>query len=220
MRLESIPILSTLDGDTLARVVVRRRYRAGEWVFRQGEPTTGLWVVLEGRLAMERVGAGGNVATVGLWVAGDVVGIAGLWDGSGYPASARVLDTPTEVGWIERRTVLDLHARVPAFGLAISRTLAERLRSVQALAAHRQGRPLGQQLAAILVMLHRRMGSEVRLTHEDLAHMVGTHRETVSRVVAEFVRQGWVETGYGAIRVRNLGQLAAYAGLDDRDQDS
>ncbi|MCL6561473.1 MAG: Crp/Fnr family transcriptional regulator [Firmicutes bacterium] len=214
VELSAIPLLACLSEETRQRTVVLRRYQAGDLVFRQDEPTTGLWVVCEGRVAMERVGAGGNLATVGLWVPGDVVGIAGLWDGSGYPASARALDTPTTLGWMERRVVLDLHQKVPAFGMQISRMLAERLRSVQELAAHRAGRPLGQQLAAVLVMLDRRMGPELRLTHEDLAHMLGSHRETISRLLSEFARRGWIEGGYGALRVRDPKGLGAFAGFE------
>lgn len=214
VELSAIPLLAVLPDETRQRTVVLRRYQAGDLVFRQDEPTTGLWIVCEGRVAMERVGTGGNVATVGLWVPGDVVGIAGLWDGSGYPASARVLDTPTVLGWMERRVVLDLHQKVPAFGMLISRMLAERLRAVQELAAHRAGRPLGQQLAAVLVMLDRRMGPELRLTHEDLAHMLGSHRETISRLLSEFARRGWIEGGYGALRVRDAKGLGAFAGFE------
>ena len=40
-------------------------------------------------------------------------------------------------------------------------------------------------------------------THEDLALVVGLSRVTVTRVLGEFQRQGWVECGYRKIRVRD-----------------
>jgi hypothetical protein len=73
------------------------------------------------RVAVERVGADGTLTTTGLWVVGDMVGTAGLWDRSGYPASTRALETPMVMGWIARDVVLQLHQEIPQFGPEISR---------------------------------------------------------------------------------------------------
>lgn len=211
--LSGIPLISALDEETRTRSVVVRRYQDGEEIFHQGDRTTGLWFVIQGRVAVDRVGPDGSVTTTGVWIRGEIVGIAGLWDGSGYPATARALDTPTIMGWMDREVALTLHQRVPGFGLEMSRMLAERLRQVQELMANRQGRPVGEQLAMILLMLHRRLGGNIRLTHEDLAHMIGTHRETVSRALQELVKQGIITVRYGEIHVAREEKLRERAQL-------
>ncbi len=215
VRPEEIPLLAAIDRDTRERTLAMRRYAAGDRVFAQGGVTTGLWIMLQGRCATERVAVDGTITVTGVWVPGDIVGIAGLWDGSGYPAAARALDTPTRLAWIDRRSALALHQAIPAFGFEISRLLAERLRMVQEAMANRQGRPVGQQLAAILLMLDRRMGPALLLTHEDLAHMIGTHRETVNRALQEFFRSGALELRYGQITVTDRNVLAQWAGIGE-----
>lgn len=201
MRPQDIRLLSYLSEQQLEEYGQIRSYPAATMVFHQGDSTTGLWIILEGRVAVERVRPDGNVFNTGIWIPGDMVGIAGIWDGSGYPASARTLDTPTIIFWISRSSVLSLHKKVPEFGLTISKMLAERLRMVQETVADSRGRPVAQQIAVVLLTLSNRMGQSVNLTHEDIAHMIGIQRETVSRTLHDWTRQQILSTRYGEIRV-------------------
>ena len=198
---QEMPLLSSLPEAIIAETLVLRHYEVGERLFEQDDPTTGLWFVIEGRVAVERVGVDGNLTTTGVWVRGDIVGIAGLWDASGYPASARALVSPTTMGWMPRNVVLRLHHEIPGFGMEISRHLAARLRYVQESLSNRQGRPIVNQLAIVLQTLSYRMGHDISLTHEDLAHIIGTHRETVSRALHELTRQGAIVVRYGEIHI-------------------
>jgi CRP-like cAMP-binding protein len=215
----SLTLFQSIPANVLDENGVTRTFTSGEFVFRQGEPTSGLWVIVEGRTAIERTGSDGLVYTTGIWQPGDIVGIAGIWDGSGYPATARTLDNPTRLFWMERERFLRLHRTLPDFGESVSRMLAARLRYIQELVSDTRGRPVAIQVAVILSTLSAREGLDVALTHEDLAHMVGTKRETVSRVLADFQRRGWVESGYRHIRIVNRDRLAAYveAGADASD---
>ena len=206
-----VRLLKLIPPTTLADVLVIRRYQSGERVFQQDDATTGLWIVLEGRVAIERIGPDGTVATPGVWVTGDIVGIAGLWDQSGYPASARALSNPTVMGWLARNVVLRLHQEVPEFGLEISRMLSERLRFIQESHSSRQGRPIVNQVASVLCALLPRLGSSVGLTHEDLAHIIGTHRETVSRALQELARDGVVTSRHGAIDILDAKRLEEWS---------
>lgn len=209
MRPTELELFRAVPAAVLAAYSVTRRYGAGEVVFSQGDPTTGLWVVLEGRIAMERVGPDGVVYTTGVQLPGEMIGMAGLWDRSGYPASARALEGPTVLLWMSREGFFDLHRAYPDFGLAVSRSLAGRLRYVLETTADTRGRPVPRQLAVFLSTLYRRSGSDIALTHEDLAHMIGARRETVSRVLRDFAQRGWIEVKYGHIRVRDAAPLEA-----------
>ena len=208
---EDVPLFAGIPPDRLRSAVVVRDFTAGTPIFRQDDPTSGLWAILSGRVAVERLGPDGGVYTTGVWQPGEVIGIAGLWDGSGYPASARSLDNPTTLLWMERRRFLTLHREVPAFAEAVSRALASRLRYIQETVADTRGRPTAVQLAVILSTLCERTGSDIALTHEDLAHMVGAKRETVTRCLTEFRHQGWVDSHYGRLTVRDPGALRRFA---------
>ncbi|CAB1128176.1 cAMP-binding proteins - catabolite gene activator and regulatory subunit of cAMP-dependent protein kinases [Candidatus Hydrogenisulfobacillus filiaventi] len=217
MKAVQLELFRSLPPGVLEAAGVTRRYAAGEVAFTQGDPTTGLWVVLEGRLAMERVGPDGVVYTTGVQLPGEMVGMAGLWDQSGYPASARALETPTVLLWMSREQFFALHRRYPEFALAVSRSLAARLRLVLETIADTRGRPVPRQLAVFLSTLYRRSGPDIALTHEDLAHMIGVRRETVSRVLREFAQRGWIAVHYGRIRVLDPTPLEAVGELMSDD---
>jgi CRP/FNR family transcriptional regulator len=208
---EDIALFHALSAAQIQAASVIRHYHAGEFVFHQGEPTTGLWVILSGRIAVERAGPDGMLYTTGVWQPGELIGIAGLWEGSDYPASARTLDTPTTVLWMPREHFFHLHGAVPDFAEAVSRTLAQRLRYVQEMVADTRGRPAAVQLAVVLVTLARRLGPDVALTHEDLAHMTAVKRETVTRILSEFHHRRWVDVRYGHVSVRESDRLEEYA---------
>ena len=209
--IDKLPLIQWIPRDRRRDSLIMRQYQAGERIFEQGDPTTGLWIVMEGRVAVERVGADGTLTTTGVWVAGDIVGMAGIWDRSGYPASARALENPTVMAWIARDVVLQLHQEVPQFGLEISRLLSERLRFVQESVSMRQGRPIINQVASVLLTLSSRMGPSIALTHEDLAHIIGTHRETVSRALQELARNGVVRSHHGTIEIVSVDQLEEWS---------
>jgi CRP-like cAMP-binding protein len=206
-----LPLLRLVPSAMLPDILVIRRYQEGEYLFSQDDTTTGLWIVLEGRVSVERIAPDGTVATTGVWVTGEIVGIAGLWDQSGYPASARALSHPTVMGWLARDVVMRLHQEIPAFGLEISRLLSERLRFVQESRSSRQGRPIVNQVASVLLTLLPRMGSSIGLTHEDLAHIIGTHRETVTRAIQELVRAGAVASRHGTIEIADPKKLQEWS---------
>lgn len=208
--IDKMPLIHWIPPGRRSDSLIARRYHVGERIFDQGDPTTGLWIVLAGRVAMERVGADGTLTTPGVWVVGDIVGIAGLWDRSGYPASARALENPTLMGWMARDVVLRLHQEIPQFGMEISRLLSDRLRYVQESVSDRQGRPIINQVASVLWTMASRMGLSIPLTHEDLAHIIGTHRETVSRALQELGRNGVIRSHHGTIEIVALDQLEAW----------
>lgn len=63
------------------------------------------------------------------------------------------------------------------------------------------------QVASVLLALSGRMGRSIGLTHEDLAHMIGTHRETVSRALQALSREGLVHSQHGTIEIVDTGKL-------------
>lgn len=198
-----IPLLAPIGAERLEQIGQLRKVEAGVLIFTQGAPTTGLWVITRGRVAIERVGIDGTIYATGVWSPGEVIGIAGLWEGTGYPASARALDSPTELFWMGREDVLQLHQAIPAFGLAISQFLARRLRAVQEMVAETRGRPVVRQLAITLRVLSQRLGPEIRLTHEDLSHLLAIQRETVSRALHQLADEGAIALHYGQIEIIN-----------------
>jgi CRP-like cAMP-binding protein len=99
-----------------------RRMRAGEELFRAGEPGNVMILVVEGQVEI-RVGDH-TVETLGLH---GIAGEMALIDTAPRSATA-VATTAGEIALIDRETFLDLVAEVPAFSLYVMRTLVDRIR--------------------------------------------------------------------------------------------
>lgn len=210
-----LELFRSVPADVLAAKTVTRTYQSGERAFRQGEPTTGLWVVVEGRIAMERVGPDGLLFTTGVYVPGEVVGLDGLWDRTEYAASGRALESPTTLLWMERERFIELHHHNPGFARALCHLVSAHLRYLQEVTADTRGRPVRRQVAVFLGTLAGRLGPDIALTHEELARMMGLRRETVTRILHEFTLQGWITMKYGHIRILQPTRLAETGGSGD-----
>jgi len=183
--------------------LIERTYRTNEVIFLQGETTTGLWVIQEGRVFIVHGQWDGTPVLLGVWGPGDVIGAVGLYDGRPYPANAVARETPTRLGWIARAEVLHWVRQYPEFAWNLGRRLSERLRHVQRVRISEHGQSNGDRIRQKLLELAERDGSPVQVTQETLAYMVGTTRETVSRILREMARKEWVRVRYGKIEILN-----------------
>ena len=76
------------------------------------------------------------------------------------------------------------------------------------------------RLAQVLVQLAEDNGGDLpsRLTHEALAKLISSTRETVSKTLEEFADQGLVELGYRRIQLVDWPHLRELAGFEANDQ--
>ena len=87
-------------------------------------------------------------------------------------------------------------------GLAIA-MLEDLARRVRLLSGHVDGEFLqaDKRIARHLLALIPEAYGRLRCTHEEIGSSVGVSRVTVSRVLGEFDRRGWVQTGYKLLRL-------------------
>jgi len=96
----------------------------------------------------------------------------------------------------------------------LSQGLAEAYRRIERLATQR----LKNRMAAALLELsetplaHEEEGKVVlKATHDELAAAVGSVRETVTKVIGELAREGYIRSGYGKIQLLDLKGLKELA---------
>jgi CRP/FNR family cyclic AMP-dependent transcriptional regulator len=188
--------LSDEDLDKVASITRERRYRKGTVIFREGDPGDFVYFVKEGKVRVSRLGAGGQEQVLRVWEPGAPVGLVVLADRAPYPATAQAAEDAVLV--VIR--VDDLLALLPECRTLATNVLcvvAERLRLAQDRAHNLAVHTTHGRLASLLLRLAAEKGSyrfRLGLTHQDLAGMIGTSRETVSRAMADFRRTGCIQT--------------------------
>ncbi|HZD01101.1 MAG TPA: Crp/Fnr family transcriptional regulator [Actinomycetes bacterium] len=210
--LRSSPIFS--GGDQAALVALAEQatplsYPAGAFLFRQGEPAAHVFVLTEGEVAVVSPARGGAEQVHSIVGSGELLGELALLADGRRTAGARAT-SPTVAWAIGRDAFWAFLDATPSGSSALLRQVAERLAAREALIDDLLSLDVKGRLAKALLGLAERHGrpSEeggtvitVRLTHRELAGMVGASRENVSRALAAFRRRHLVDYDSSAIRL-------------------
>lgn len=219
--LRRVPLLARLDErqrQTLSRLFTPTRATAGQVIVLQGQPVESFIVVASGELSLSRHSPEGRQRVVARLRSGTHFGLAEMITGEGSVVTVQAEQDSTLAvlnGQAFRREVLGN----PALSYSLMQTMARSIfRLVRQLdAATFENAP--QRVARCLLALAGSQGVVTDRgievfhapTHQDVAHLIGASRETVTRALAAMKRAGLVELGYRRLTILDKEGLAACA---------
>lgn len=210
---------STLE-DVARRLQVRSG-ASGTLLVAQDEPGEALFVVFTGRVKVAVAGDNGKEVTLALLRPGEVFGEVSLLDGSPRTANVVAL-SDSQVLVLSREAFLEHIRQSPLTAMNMMKELARRLRRADETIVGLALQDVEGRLSRILARLAREEGDvpvegglllRRRPTQQELANMVGSSRETVSRTFTSLIRRGLV-VPRGRMLVltdRMLGRMGAQA---------
>ncbi|MFN0152700.1 MAG: Crp/Fnr family transcriptional regulator [bacterium] len=186
---------------TLARAATtRRRISRGGYVYRFGEAADPLYIVESGLIKLAVCSTSGRDLTLGLYGAGEIFGEETVFEDSHRVSFAIAVETSTLLA-IPRPRVHELLIRDASVSAFLTRLLARRVaesaRQIEKLAWS----PVPARLAEALLRLARRAGVadpagtrvDLRITHQEIANLIGSTRETTTATLNDFRRRGLIE---------------------------
>ncbi len=189
--------------EQLAKTAVRLRKAAGSALVAEGHVPDGLYVVLRGRVNLVRMGDGGRDLILSTLGPGDVLGESCAFDRAGLSTSA-VAATPVELLRVPAEAVAAHVRRDPETMVRLVRLLGDKLRDIENVASSLALHDVEERLRRTLARLVRRQGRRAPAmsgwilapvpTQSELARMVGSCRETVSRTLSAMARSGLVSS--------------------------
>lgn len=197
-------MLEGLPDDEIRRVTAsarRRRFARHEVLFHEGDPATTLHLVAKGRIAVRVSTRQGDVATVDLVLAGDVVGELALLAPGGRRRATAVAMEPTETLSIDEATFSALRRADPALSDFLVQLLAARVHRLTDRLLEALYLPADIRLWRRILELSDVYGAVVPLTQEDLAGLAGTTRATVNRALRREEKLGTIELHRGRVTV-------------------
>jgi CRP/FNR family transcriptional regulator, cyclic AMP receptor protein len=179
---------------------VPRRFSAGETVFAEGEPCTGLYVVESGHVRIFKSSAGGREHVLAIEGPGSSVAELPVFDGGNYPASVSAIDDATLL-FVSKQDFQALCLEHPQVALKVLRVVGARLRRLVGIIEELSFTTVRHRLAAFLVRLAKTSGArsasgfEVTLpaNNQELASQIGTVRELISRNLSRFQAEGMIK---------------------------
>ncbi|RZK27487.1 MAG: Crp/Fnr family transcriptional regulator [Hymenobacter sp.] len=192
-------------------------YRRGQVIYQQGHKVFGLHCVHQGKVKLVRAGGDQKEHIVRLIRAGEIMGYRPLLAGGQYTTSAVAL-ADSVVCFVPRLDFIGLLQSNKQFSNAIMHLLASALGQAEAQLLELAYKPVRERLASALVLLQQTYGNpdgkepfSITLSRDDLAALVGTAKETVSRLLSEFREAGYLATRGSHLTVLNYALLVKIA---------
>ena len=195
----NIPLFSGLgknDLDIIAQHTVAKTFPAHATLLREGDTSNSLYLILYGKVKVYVCDAEGNEAILNIQGANDYFGEMALLDEA--PRSASVMSMePTRVAIMTKLAFKSCLAGHPDVAYNLIRTLTQRVRAlsgnVRDLALLDVYERVTSTLRGLAVPLDNQLVIDQKLTHQEIASMVGASREMVSRILKDLANKGYIK---------------------------
>jgi CRP/FNR family transcriptional regulator, cyclic AMP receptor protein len=186
--------------DALEREALTTTYPTGAVLFAEGQSPRGVFIVRRGRVKLSICGSDGRTLILRIIEAGDPLGVAAVISGRQYEATAETQE-PCEISFLRQSDLLRLMRQHGELALWVTRHIsqdyASTCREIRDLMLSDSA---SEKLARLMVgWLDQNIEAEdpsqvkLALTHEEIGQMIGTSRETVSRLFAGFKKQHLIQ---------------------------
>jgi CRP/FNR family cyclic AMP-dependent transcriptional regulator len=199
--LRAVPMFSSVSDDALesiASLLIERAFPKHKTIVEEGAPGDYMYIIVEGRVKVTKLSGDGREKILELLDVGDFFGEMSLFDEAPRSASVKAM-SEVRIMALARNDFLRLLARSPDLALSVIQELTRRLRLVDEQASSLSFQRVKERTMGLLLRLAREEPSQDGrprtpvLTHQQIADMIGTSRETVTRAIKGLKAEGWLE---------------------------
>ena len=209
--------LSSEEMEALAAVAPMKTYAAGELLFTPHQPTETLFILKKGRVRLFRVSADGRALTTALLTPGTVFGEMVLLGQQMHDNFAEAIDEV--VVCVMSRADVHRYLSDARIAVRISEILGRRVADLERRLSDTVFKTAPERIAATLCLLASQQakkplgrGSQIALTHEQIAALTGTSRETATKILDDYADRGLVRLGRGKLTILDAAAIAAETG--------
>jgi len=194
-------------------------YPKGAVLFVEGQAPRGIFVLCKGRVKLSICATDGKTLILKIVEPGEVLGLSATVSGKPYELTAETID-PCQVNFVKREDFLRFLKEHSGACFKVAEQLSEKYNNacheVRSLGLSHSA---GEKLAKLLLEWSSRNGESTKqeprlklaLTHEEIAQMIGTSRETVTRLFADLKKRQIIQAKGSTLVVRNKMALKTMA---------
>lgn len=214
--LQNSQLFTDVSTDIISSVAAKtqqKHYSRSDYLYRQGETPQGIYFIVSGKVAFVVPAANGNEQFLALASDGHFFGCNELLGKQDCFADARAF-ADSHCLFLNKVDFLELFSSVPQVAQNLARFLAFNTQFFQNLLVSAQKLPLNCRLANLLLEHHYRFALQsphgLKLTHEELAFMTNSTRQSVAKALSAWQQLGWINYSYGKLQVLNVTALLDY----------
>ena len=198
-----VPLFADLedaDLDSLISVATRRKFQKDSVIFFEHDPGDSLFMILSGRVKVTILSDDGREIILSVLGEKDFFGEMSLLDNEPRSATAIAMED-AEVVILHQKEFLSIVEKRPRVLVLLLAVLSSRLRKANHQIGSLALLDVYGRVAAVLLDMAKESGVRLkdgrvcfrRPTHQEIANMIGATRETVSRMISDLHRQGYIE---------------------------
>lgn len=218
--ISKIPLFKGLPLEHLQELAVEaleQVFARGQLIFSEGDDAKGLYVTIRGKVKVFKLSSEGKEQILHILGPGEPLGEVAMFSGELYPANAQAMEQ-SRVFFFPKESLLELIRRDPTVAFKMLGVLAQRLRKFTSLVEDLSLKEVPGRLAAYLIQPRSESTGpagylRLEISKAQLASLLGTIPETLSRILARMAREGLIELN-GARGIRILDRQ----GLEDLAQ--
>jgi CRP/FNR family transcriptional regulator len=181
--------------DEIEKIAVAKKYSRGETIFFEGDDGDGFYMVASGRVKIFKTSLSGKEQILHIFGAGEPFGEVPVFNGQPFPANATTLEKTTLI-FFPRKDFVALVNAIPSLALNMLAELSMRLRRFAAQIENLSLKEVPARLAGYLLYLVKEQGTdeqvELQISKGQLASLLGTIPETLSRIFARMSDEGLI----------------------------
>ena len=198
----------------LAHISVERSFNKGKTIFSEGDEGNGFFIVASGLVKIFKLSPDGKEQILHIIGPGEPFGEVPVFTGQPFPANSEAL-VGSRLIFFPRKTFINLITKNPSLSLNMLAVLSSRLRQFTVQIESLSLKEVPGRLATYLIYLSEAHpdGEAVTLTISkgQLASLLGTIPETLSRIFAKMSNQGLIEVNGRNIQILDRPRLETLA---------
>jgi CRP-like cAMP-binding protein len=183
--------------NVVRRIAVDRFCDKGKTIFLDGDPCDGFYIIADGRVKIYKLSFDGKEHILHIYGPGNPFGEVPVFAGKKFPANAQTL-LKSHLLFFPRTAFVDLISRNPSLALNMLAILSMRLRQFTVQIENLSLKEVPGRLASYLLYLAEEQGRSdtvaLTISKGQLASLLGTVPETLSRILAKMNKQRLIET--------------------------
>jgi len=203
----SIPFFEELPNEQiedLSMIITDQIFDRGQIIFSEGDDGNGFYVVVSGRVKIFKLSPEGKEQILHIFGPGDPFGEVAVFAGQHFPANAEAMES-SRIFFFPRESFSNLIKNSPSLALNMLAILSKRLRRFANLIDDLSLKEVPGRLAAHLLYLSGQAEGpeqlELNITKTQLASLLGTIPETLSRILGKMSKQGLIESDGRRIKI-------------------
>ena len=219
--LRKIPLLADISADATQRILKcmeLREIRRRQVVYLPGDPGDAVYFVNGGRLKVSKVTRDGKELTLAYRVPGEIFGELCLVEGGPREEMAEAMENAL-ISVVDRTLFDQILQKEGLISTRLVKVVAQRRREVENKIEQLIFKDVNAKLADLLLRLGDEYGTEdsrgtlvsLKITHQEMANLIGSTRETVSLTLSQFKKRGFIHSEGRKVIIADRDGLKALA---------